>query len=90
MRISSIWSDSIQSLELLLILSGLNEPFSNSRLYFCASAVYGFWVTFKHEYIRFFSVFTDSRDQEFSLPATRKQNITWKPGSSSFFSGKGV
>lgn len=41
-HIPAIQSDGIQSLELLLILSGLNETFSNSRLCFCASAGSGF------------------------------------------------
>lgn len=36
-HIPAIQSDGIHSLELLLILSGLNETFSNSRLCFCAS-----------------------------------------------------
>lgn len=89
-RSSSIQSDSIQSLELLLILSGLNETFSNSRLCFCASTCYGFCVVFKHISTRFFLVFADSRGQVFSFPATRKQNIIKKPGSSSLFSGKVV
>lgn len=69
------------------------KPFQTQGYVFVQAQVLDLGGVFAHWYKIFylFLVFTDSRGQIFSLPATRKQRISQKkPGCCSVFPGKDV